>query len=181
MLAVRDGNRYRAAVSNLPTPEQLIIVPPGGGETVHAFGTEIIFHITGKQNGGRSAVGTSIVMPHNPGPPPHYREREDEIFFVQEGRMAFLVDGTWQEVPECSTVLAPKMSVHSLKNVGDAPARVLITMVPAGFEVFYARCAEVFAKPGAPDLARIVEISTEHGIHYVKIPGTNDVLEPLIA
>jgi hypothetical protein len=37
------------------------------------------------------------------------------------------------------------------------------------------------AKPGAPDLARIVEISAEHGIQYFKIPGTNDLLDPFIA
>jgi mannose-6-phosphate isomerase-like protein (cupin superfamily) len=168
-------------MSKLPTPAPLIIVPSGGGESVHAFGTEILFHLTGKQTAGRSAVGTTIVPAHNPGPPPHWHEREDEIFFVQEGRMAFLVDGTWHEVPVGSTVFAPKMWVHSLKNVGDEPARVLTAMVPAGFEVFFERCAKEFAKPGAPDLARIVEISAEHGIHYVKIPGTNDVLDRFIA
>jgi quercetin dioxygenase-like cupin family protein len=168
-------------MSNLSTPAPLIIVPLGGGESVRAFGTEMLFQLTGKQTAGRNALATTIVPPHSPGPPPHYHEREDEIFVVQEGRMAFLVDGTWEEVPEGSTVFAPKMSVHSLKNVGDAPAHVLTTMVPAGFEVFFARCAEEFAKPGAPDLARIVEISAEHGIHYVKIPGTNDVLDPFIA
>ena len=89
-------------MSNLPTPAPLIIVPSGVGESVHAFGTEMLFHLTGKQTDGRS-------------------------------------------------------------------------------EVFFARCAEEFAKPGAPDLARIVEISAEHGIHYVKIPGTNDLLDPFIA
>ena len=168
-------------MSNFPKPAPLIIVPSGGGESARAFGTEMLFHLTGKQTAGRSAVATSIVPPHSAGPPPHWHEREDEIFFVQEGRMAFLVDGTWQEVAEGSSVLAPKMSVHSLKNVGGAPARVLSAMVPAGFEVFFARCAEEFAKPGAPDLARIVEISAEHGIHYVKIPGTNDLLDPFVA
>jgi quercetin dioxygenase-like cupin family protein len=168
-------------MGNLSKPAPLIIVPPDGGELVRAFGTEMLFHLTGKQTGARNAVATTTVPPHSPGPPPHYHEREDEIFVVQEGRMAFLIDGTWQEVPEGSTVFAPKMSVHSLRNVGDAPARVLTTMVPAGFEVFFARCAEEFAKPGAPDLARIVEISAEHGIHYVKIPGTNDVLDVFIA
>jgi hypothetical protein len=54
-------------------------------------------------------------------------------------------------------------------------------MVPAGFEVFFAHCAEEFAKSGTRDLARIVEISAEHGIRYVKIPGTNDLLDPFIA
>jgi mannose-6-phosphate isomerase-like protein (cupin superfamily) len=168
-------------MSNLSTSAPLIIVPLGERESVRAFGTEMLFHLTGKQTAGRSAIATSIIPPHNPGPPPHRHEREDEIFFVQEGRMAFLVDGTWQEVPEGATVFAPKMSIHSLKNLGDTPARVLTMMVPAGFEVFFARCANEFAKPGAPDLARIVEISAEHGIHYVKIPGTNNLLDPFIA
>jgi uncharacterized cupin superfamily protein len=79
-------------MSNLPTPAPLIIVPSGDGESVHAFGTEMLFHLTGKQTAGRSAVGTSIVPAHSPGPPPHYHEREDEIFFVQEGRMALRQD-----------------------------------------------------------------------------------------
>jgi hypothetical protein len=29
--------------------------------------------------------------------------------------------------------------------------------------------------------AAIVEISAQHGIHYVKIPGPNDLLDPFIA
>ena len=91
-------------MSTLPAPVPLIIVPSRGGESVHAFGTGMLFHLTWKQTGVRSAVGTNIVPPHNPGPPPHWHEREDEIFFVQDGRMAFLVDRKWQEVPESSTV-----------------------------------------------------------------------------
>jgi hypothetical protein len=76
--------------------------------------------------------------------------------------MAFLADGRWQGVAKGPTVFAPKMSVHSLRNVGDVPAQVLTTVVPAGFEVFFARCPEEFAKSGGPDLARIVEISADH-------------------
>ncbi len=64
--------------SALPTPAPLIIVPSSGGESVHAFGTEMLFHLTGKQTEGRSAVAMSIVPPHNPGPPPHFHERPNE-------------------------------------------------------------------------------------------------------
>ena len=43
---------------------------------------------------------------------------------------------------------------------------MLIHTAPSGFETFFARCAEEFAKPNPPDMSRIVEISAEHGIHY---------------
>lgn len=48
---------------------------------------------------------------------------------------------------------------------------MIVHAAPAGFEVFFERIAEAFNAPGGPDMGRIVEISTEHGIHYVQ-PGT---------
>jgi hypothetical protein len=39
---------------------------------------------------------------------------------------------------------------------------------PSGFEKFFARCAEEFAKPGGPNMPRIIEIGVEHGIHFVQ-------------
>jgi len=46
---------------------------------------------------------------------------------------------------------------------------MLIHTAPSGFETFFARCAEEFAKPNPPDMSRIVEISAEHGIHYTDL------------
>jgi quercetin dioxygenase-like cupin family protein len=142
------------------------VVSPGVGRVVHAFGAEMIFHLTGKETEGRLMLATIIAAPGD-GPPLHYHDREDETFLVQEGRVSFYIDGQWGEVPPGTVVFAPKGSVHSLKTVGDAPSRVLVSAAPSGFEIFFARCAEEFAKPGGPDMARIVEISAEHGIHYV--------------
>ncbi len=144
-----------------------LVIPPGAGCVVRAFGSEMIFHLTGEQTGGRCMLATIIAPPHGDGPPPHFHENEDECFVVQEGRMSFFIDGRWSEVEPGTMVFAPKLSVHTLKNVGDTPARVLISAAPSGFEIFYARCAEEFQKSGGPDMARILEISAEHGIHYV--------------
>ena len=57
--------------------------------------------------------------------------------------------------------------VHTFKNAGDQPSRMLISATPSGFEKFFARCAEEFAKAGGPNMARIIEIGVEHGIHFV--------------
>ena len=143
-----------------------VIAPAGSGKTIRAFGEEVIVHLGGEQTDGAFALWTEITPPGG-GPPPHYHEREDETFYVLEGRIAFFREGKWEEVPVGSAAYMPKNSVHTFKNVGDAPAKLLISTRPAGFENFFERCAEEFAKPGAPDMPRIMEISAEHGIHFV--------------
>ena len=93
---------------------------------------------------------------------------------VQEGEMSFLVDGEWQPAGAGSVVFAPRGSVHTFRNVGETPSRMLVLTQPSGFETFFARCAEEFKQPGEPDMDRIVAISSEHGIYYV-----NQVSQPL--
>src|SRR5258708_3034917 len=154
-------------MSDAPLPPAPVVVAPGEGRAIHAFGLKLIFHLTGEQTGGRYVVATAIAPVADPGPPPHYHENEDEFFVVQEGRMSFLIDGQWREVEPGTMVFAPKMSVHSLKNVGDTPARVLFSALPSGFDIFFSRCEKEFQKPGGPDMARITEIAIEHGIHFV--------------
>ena len=39
-----------------------------------------------------------------------------------------------------------------------------IITTPSGFEVFFSRCADEFAKATPPDMGRISEIFGEHGI-----------------
>jgi mannose-6-phosphate isomerase-like protein (cupin superfamily) len=143
------------------------VVAPGVGRVVRAFGSEMIFYLTGEQTGGRYVLATIIAPPGGDGPPPHYHEHEDECFLVQEGHMSFFIADQWHDVSPGTVVFAPKLSVHTLKNVGDTPARVLCSASPSGFELFFAECEKEFQKPGGPDMARIVEISAEHGIHYV--------------
>ena len=151
-----------------PSPHAIpFVVGPGEGKIVRAFGAELTFHLTGEHTGGRYMQATIVAPVGDPGPPPHYHEKEDECFLVQEGRMSFFVGGQWHEVAPGTIVFAPKLSVHTLRNVGDTPARILVSASPAGFEVFFAECEQEFQKPGGPDRTRILEISARHGIHYV--------------
>jgi quercetin dioxygenase-like cupin family protein len=143
------------------------ITLPGQGRVIHAFGDEVIVHLDGEQTGGMLTLFTDITPPGG-GPPPHYHLNEDEWFVVQEGRMSFLVDGEWKEVGTGGVVFAPCGSIHTFKNVGDQPSRMLVSTSPGGFENFFSRCAEEFAKPGGPDMDRITEISAEHGIYFVQ-------------
>lgn len=133
---------------------------------LRAFGEEIHIFFTGEETGGRFAFWLEITPPGG-GPPPHTHEREDEWFHVIEGKVSFFDGTSWQEVGPGARVFCPRGSTHTFKNTGDCPSRMQLLTSPSGFEVFFARAADEFARPGPPDLARISEIAAEHGIRFV--------------
>ncbi len=142
------------------------IVGRNDARVLHAFGEEVTILLDGEQTGGKLTMWTQITPPGG-GPPPPHHVNEDEAFHVLEGRVAFLSGGEWHEVAPGGAAFMPRGVVHTFKNVGDQPSRMLISTTPSGFEKFFARCAEEFAKAGGPDMSRIIEIGVEHGIHFV--------------
>jgi quercetin dioxygenase-like cupin family protein len=153
-------------MNNQPAPSTCI-VPPSGGKVIRAFGEEITVHLGAAETGGKFTMFTDVIPPGG-GPPPHTHLNEDEWFYVLEGRVEFLKNNAWTEVPVGTAVFVPKGVVHAFRNPGDKPLRMLLHTAPSGFETFFARCAEEFAKPGPPDMARIVAIAAEHGIQFAK-------------
>ena len=143
------------------------IVHKGEGRVLRAFGDEVMIHLDGERTGGAVTMWTGTLPPGG-GPPPHYHLNEDETFHVLEGRIAFLLNGEWREVGPGASAFMPRGVVHTFKNVGDETSRILIMTTPSGFEKFFARCAAEFAKPGGPDMPRIIEIGVEHGIHFLQ-------------
>jgi quercetin dioxygenase-like cupin family protein len=143
------------------------IVAPESAKVLHAFGEQVTIHLDGDRTGGKLTAWTEITPPGG-GPPPHYHLNEDETFHVIEGRVSFLLDGKWHEVGPGGAAFMPRGVIHTFKNVGDRPSRMLLATTPSGFEKFFARCAAEFAKRGGPDMSRIIEIGAEHGIHFLQ-------------
>jgi quercetin dioxygenase-like cupin family protein len=151
---------------NPPPPLLPAITPAGSGKVLRALGDEVTILLSGEQTGGAFTMA-QVVTPPGGGPPPHWHTKEDEWFFVQEGRVEFWMDGVWKEVPAGTAAFLPRGSRHTFRNCGDTPLRMIVHAAPAGFEVFFERIAEAFHAPGGPDMPRIIEISAEHGIFYV--------------
>jgi quercetin dioxygenase-like cupin family protein len=142
------------------------IVQPGMGQELHAFGDVLTVLLGGDQTGGTLTV-MSDVTPPGGGPPLHVHHGEDELFLVIEGQISYFVDGNWTEVGVGGAVYLPRGAVHTYKNVGTTPSRHWILTTPSGFETFFARCADEFAKPDGPNMDRIVEIHQEHNIDLI--------------
>lgn len=151
---------------SMPISRVATVVPTGQGRVLRAFGEEVHLLLTGEETGGSQTLWTELTPPGG-GPPPHYHVHEDETLFVLEGQVSFFRDDRWQEVAPGSVAYMPRGVVHTFKNVGSGPLRMLVSTSPSGFERFFARCAEAFAQAGGPDMERIVAIGVEHGIHFL--------------
>ena len=143
-----------------------MVVAPEEGRVLEAFGEEVTILLSGEQTGGRQTMWLETTPPEG-GPPLHFHINDDETFHVLEGRVAFFQNSQWREVGPGGSVFVPRGELHTFKNVGDRPSRMLLSTAPAGFELFFGRCAEEWAKPGGPNMEQILAIAAEHGIHFV--------------
>jgi quercetin dioxygenase-like cupin family protein len=142
-----------------------LLVRTNEGRTLRAFGHAIVVLLDGEQTGGKFTAFLNVTPPGG-GPGPHYHEREDEWFYIIEGRVSFLLNGTWTDLSPGDCVYSPRGSIHGFKNTTDQPIRVFINIAPAGFEHFFAEAGEVWAQP-KPDMSRMTAIEEKYGIHGV--------------
>lgn len=142
------------------------VQPPAGGNVLHAFGEVVTIHLGGSETDGKFTLWTEVTPPGG-GPPPHLHEREDEVFYVLEGRAEFLVDNEWRPAGSGAVAFLPRGSRHTFRNPGPGDLKMLVQTSPAGFEVFFGRCAEEFRRAGGPRMERLLEISAEHGIRFL--------------
>jgi len=145
-----------------------VIVAPEKGRVLEAFGEEITILLSGEQTGGRQTMWLETTPPEG-GPPLHFHINDDETFHVlsKAGSLSSRTPNGRRLAPGGSAFV-PRGELHTFKNVGDQPSRMLLSTAPAGFEVFFSRCVEEWARPGGPEMGRIFAIAAEHGIHFVK-------------
>ena len=92
-----------------------------------------LFKADGPEGAGRYSISEWWLEANTKGPGAHAHD-EDDIFFVIEGTMSFLIGSEWRDAPVGSFVLAPGGVTHDFENRSDARAGVLNISVPGGFE-----------------------------------------------
>ena len=129
----------------------------------------------GEDTGGRLTV-YEILFPPNSGPPLHVHEREDEAFYVLEGSLGVRMGDEKFEARAGSFTLQPRGIPHTFRSSSEG-ARVLLLVVPSGFEGFFhalSRPAEAMALPppaGPPSpeqRAQMEAALAEHGVTFVR-------------
>ncbi len=144
-------------------------------------GTELI---TFKVRGPEYSVFENVTRAGYAGPPPHRHLRQDEAFYVLEGRFRFLVDGRPIDASAGAVVNVPKGALHTFCTEGTGVGRLLVVVAPPGdFERFVEEAAErveiavpppLPGGPPPPDvIARLISAAARHHLEIPPPAGHN--------
>lgn len=146
------------------------------GRTVAVVGDVYRFMATGEDTNGKYAVWEAIVPPGG-GPPPHVHSREEEGFYILEGEIMFMING--ERVVATAGMFAnmPVGTPHSFKNESGKPAKMLISVAPAGLEQMFfevgvplAEGATTALPPTKEEIEKLLAIAPRYGVE-IRLPG----------
>lgn len=122
---------------------------PDAGRAYAMGPLRAVFKADGDETRGRYSISEWWLDPYTRGPGAHTHD-EDDVFFVIEGTMSFLVGGAWIDAPKGALVIAPGGTAHDFENRSAKRAGVLNISVPGDFEPHMDGIAEWFrARPAA--------------------------------
>ena len=130
-----DGSAKRAG----------IFLPPGQGRSYPMGRISAVFKADGGETQKAYSISEWWLEPHTQGPGAHSHE-EDDVFYVIEGTMSFLVGDRWIDAPKGSFVLAPGGVTHDFENRSSSRAGVLNFSIPGEFEANMPAIAEWYAR-----------------------------------
>lgn len=146
------------------------IRPAADGTRVAVVGDLYRYLATGDETGGAYAMIDATVPPGG-GPPPHVHSREEESFFVLEGEITFRLDDQTIVAGPNTFLNMPIGSVHSFKNESGLPARMLITLAPAGLEKMFLEAGKVLTSPDdqpqpptEQEIKKLLEVAPKYGV-----------------
>ena len=154
---------------------QPTIQKPGEGRTIAVVGDVYRFLATGDDTNGKYSLWEAIV-PSGGGPPPHVHSREEEGFYILEGEITFQMGE--ERVVATAGMFAnmPVGTPHSFKNESDQPAKLLISVAPAGLEQMFFECGVPVAQgattappPSKAEIEKLLEIAPRYGIE-IRLP-----------
>jgi quercetin dioxygenase-like cupin family protein len=126
--------------------------------------------LDGKQTHGTMSM-VELVTPPGGAIPPHTHHREEEIFHVLEGELEIWCGGHTTQLRAGDTFFAPRGIPHSPRTVGESPARVLVTLVPAGFERFFREAGELEERGEASPEVLTSILKDRYGCELLPPPG----------
>ena len=152
-----------------------INVPPHG-RTIAVVGDVYRFLATGADTNGKYALFDALVGPGG-GPPPHVHSREEEGFYILGGEITFTIND--QRVVATAGMFAnmPVGTPHSFKNENNKPARMLISVAPAGLEQMFFEVgvpllegAKSADPPTKQEIEKLLAIAPRYGVKIL-LPG----------
>jgi mannose-6-phosphate isomerase-like protein (cupin superfamily) len=146
----------------------------GEGEAVWFLSNRVTVKATAASTGGAYGL-IEALLPPGFSPPLHVHHREDESFWVLEGRFTVVCDGRTIAAGPGSYVFVPRDAPHTFVVEGDAPGRLLTLLTPGGSEAFFVAAGRPAAGDGLPpagpiDLAALARVAPQFGLEIIGPP-----------
>jgi quercetin dioxygenase-like cupin family protein len=149
---------------------QAIVKQPMQGRTVAVVGDVYCFLATGADTNGKYALFEAIVAPGG-GPPPHVHSREEESFYILEGEITFTIGEKRVTARKGMFANMPVGTPHAFKNEGRNPARMLISIAPAGLEQMFFEVGVALPEgatsappPAKEEIEKLLAIAPKYGV-----------------
>jgi mannose-6-phosphate isomerase-like protein (cupin superfamily) len=117
-------------------------------------GVAVVFKVWGEREAGDHDVSEHHLAPGFPGPRPHVHQKHEEIFYVLEGEIAFLVGKRAVQLGAGSVAHIPPGVVHDFRTAGSGPARCLVITSPSGLDRYFEELAALVTAGTFDDKAR---------------------------
>lgn len=153
-----------------------VVRKPDEGRTIGVVGDLYRFLATGAETQGRYALWEALVPPGG-GPPPHIHSREEEGFYILDGEITFLIGDTRLVATAGMFANMPVGTLHAFKNESDTPARMLISVAPAGLEQMFFEVGQPIPPgeqtappPTHAEIEKLLAAAPRYGIQ-IMVPG----------
>lgn len=135
---------------------------------IPAIGLSLNVRLAAATNGGTVEIIETVNAPGF-GPPLH-RHAETEVFRVLTGRYLFEVNGERFIAEPGDLVSVPGGAAHAFRNIGDAPATQMVTILP-GFDAmaFFTGLGQVM-RNGIPARIALNAFGERWGIEFLGPP-----------
>ncbi len=155
------------------TEEQITTVAAGGYRNYQGGFFQVL--LSPEQTGGAIAL-IDITLPRGAEPPPHLHTREDETFYLMEGKMRFRIGSETTEATPGEAVFAPRQVPHQF-NITTTTARFLMLITPGEFlehflEYSFPAIELKVVPPQGPPPAELIErmivqLQQKHGVLFI--------------
>ena len=124
---------------------------------------EVRYLMDGTVTGAGVGMFELTVQPGARVPPAHSHSGNEEIVYVLEGTLRYMVDDETRDLKPGDRMYTPRGSVHAFSNPHDRPARALIILTPDIGAQYFRDVAEAIAGGGASS-AKLTEVMSRYGL-----------------
>jgi mannose-6-phosphate isomerase-like protein (cupin superfamily) len=111
-----------------------LILQSGQGREYNCGTMTAIFKADENETNEKYSISEWWLEPDSDGPGAHQHEDNDEVFYVLEGTISFLVGDKWIDADKGTFIRIPAKTNHDFRNQTDKKTGVLNLFIPGGFE-----------------------------------------------